>query len=108
MVVMDESTGRSSVFGGMKGAAARHAWSASTARMRTRYGRGTVAERAALLLGAAVALGLLLLILIPAVLLGTLALVVGWGYLTGRRVMQRLRGPRSDRSLRRNVRVIRR
>lgn len=93
----------------MKGAAARQAWAASQARVRLRYGRASVAERAALLLGAALTVGLLLLILIPAVLLGAVALVAGWGYLTGRRVVQRLRGgSRSDRSLRRNVRVIRR
>ncbi|MCA9309659.1 MAG: hypothetical protein KDA21_00505 [Phycisphaerales bacterium] len=105
---MDEFNGRQSFFGGVRGAAARQAWSASRTRVRLRFGQASLAERAALVLIAALTLGVLLLILIPALLIGALALVLGWGWLTCRRLLRRLRGGPRDQSLRRNVRVIRR
>lgn len=79
--------------------------------MRGRFSGASLAERAVYVLAAAVTLGLLLLILIPAALLGILVLVVAWTWLTIRGWIRRLRGTggsRRDQSLRRNVRVIRR
>ncbi len=108
--VMADPTGPNP-FQSFRAAAARQAWSSSTNRMRGRFSGASLAERAVYVLAAAVTLGLLLLILIPAALLGILVLVVAWTWLTIRGWIRRLRGTggsRRDQSLRRNVRVIRR
>ena len=105
---MDQTT--QNPFGAAGRGAARQAWSTSRERMRTRYRNASLLQRLGSLLIFAIAIGIMLLVLIPAVIIGVCALAIGWTWIKVRRVIHGRSSPRvpGDQTLRRNVRVIRR
>ena len=104
----ESQTNPTNPFGSAGRAAAQQAWARSRTGVQARYQGATLGQRLGLWLMVALGIGIGILLIVPAVIIGLFVLIVAWVYLSLRRLFGGGRRTPKDDGMRQNVRVIRR